>query len=51
MELRPVDYFADYFINDPINLEEYFEDCYSLIVGEADRKGIEFDGYFKEKWI
>jgi hypothetical protein len=51
MELRPIDLFVEYFIGDPTNLEGYFEDCYSLIVGEADRKGIEFDGYLKEKWM
>lgn len=50
MELKPIDYFKDYFVGDNTNLEEYFNDCYSLIVGEADKKGIEFDGYLREKW-
>ena len=51
MEIQPVDIFVEFFIDDPINLEEYFECCYALILGEADRKGIEFHGYLTEKWI
>ena len=50
MEREPQFYFTEYFHNDPENLDGYFEDAYSLIVVEADRKGIEFDGYFKERW-
>jgi hypothetical protein len=53
MELTPKDIFIDYLINidDPNNLNSYFEDCYSFIVGEADKRGIEFEGYLKTKWI
>ncbi len=51
MELRPIDIFVEFFINEPTDLEQYFEDCYSLIVGEAGQRGIEFDGYLKQKWI
>ena len=52
MELTPRDIFIDYLINidDPGNLETYFNDCFSFIVGEADSRGIEFEGYFKSKW-
>lgn len=50
MEIKPHDIFVEYFIDELNDLKSYFEDCYSFIVGEADRKGIEFDGYLREKW-
>ena len=50
MDQEPKFYFTDYFQNDPNNLAAYFQDAYSLILIEADRKGIEFDGYLAEKW-
>lgn len=50
MELTPKDIFIDYFINDPTDLEGYFNDAINLIHGEAQRKGHEFDEYFQTKW-
>lgn len=50
MALTPKDIFIDYLINDPIDKEAYFNDAISLIHGEAQRKGHEFDDYFQTKW-
>ncbi|UTG66792.1 hypothetical protein J2O02_18385 (plasmid) [Elizabethkingia anophelis] len=52
MELTPRDIFIDYLISidDPSNLDSYFDDCYSFIVGEADKRKIEFEGYLRTKW-
>ena len=47
--ITPRDIFGEYLVDDP-NLELYFEDSHSLIVGEAQRKKIEFDGYLQEHW-
>lgn len=49
MELTPRDIFVEYLIDDP-DMETYFQDAVSLIHGEAQRKGHEFDDYFQTKW-
>lgn len=49
MELTPRDIFVEYLIDDP-SMETYFKDAISLIHGEAQRKGHEFDDYFQTKW-
>lgn len=41
---------VEYFVDDPEDLEGYMKDAFSLIHGEAQRKGHEFDGYFHTKW-
>ena len=42
--------FVEYFINDPLDSEGYLNDCMDLLHGFAQEKGIEFDGYFQERW-
>lgn len=36
--------------DDPNDLEAYWRDAFGLIHEAAINKGIEFDGYFDEKW-
>jgi hypothetical protein len=42
--------FVEYFINDPLDSEGYLNDCMDLLHVFAQEKGIEFDGYFQERW-
>ena len=42
--------FVEYFNNDPLDSEGYLNDCMDLLHGFAQEKGIEFDGYFQERW-
>lgn len=44
------DIIVEYLIDDPEDLEGYMKDAFSLIHGEAQRKGHEFDEYFQKKW-
>lgn len=50
MQLKPIDIFTEYLVNEPTDIKGYFDDCISFIVGEANRKNIEFDGYFQQRW-
>ena len=45
-----LDYFSDYLANEPQNVSSYLNDCMDLLHGFAQEKGIEFDGYFQERW-
>ena len=45
-----LDYFRDYLANEPQNVSSYLNDCMDLLHGYAQEKGIEFDGYFQERW-
>ncbi|RCU42307.1 hypothetical protein EIZ47_10195 [Chryseobacterium lacus] len=44
------DILVNHLIDDPTDMESYWRDAVGLIQSEAIDKGIEFDGYFKEKW-
>lgn len=44
------DLFVDYFTNEPGNVQQYLNDCISLLVGEGNDRVIEFDGYFQERY-
>ncbi len=44
------DILVNHLIDDPTDMESYWRDAIGLIQSEAIDKGIEFDGYFKEKW-
>lgn len=42
--------FKEYLANEPGNVSSYLNDCMDLLHGFAQEKGIEFDGYFQERW-
>ena len=42
--------FKDYWANEPLEVTSYLNDCMDLLHGFAQEKGIEFDGYFQERW-
>ena len=42
--------FKEYWANEPLEVTSYLNDCMDLLHGFAQEKGIEFDGYFQERW-
>lgn len=42
--------FREYLENEPLDISSYLNDCMDLLHGLAQEKGIEFDGYFQERW-
>lgn len=44
------DAFIANYIDDPEDIDGYLRDAFGLIHGEAQERGIEFDGYFNTKW-
>lgn len=45
-----IDAFIANYEDDPTDIESYLRDAFGLIHGEAQERGIEFDGYFQTKW-
>ncbi|AQW96623.1 hypothetical protein BBD31_01360 [Elizabethkingia anophelis] len=48
MDIRSL--LVEYFIDDPEDIHGYMNDAFSLVAGEAIKKGLEFNGYFKTKY-
>lgn len=42
--------FKEYLANESKDRSLYLNDCMDLLHGIAQEKGIEFDGYFQERW-
>lgn len=48
--MKSIEYFQEFYLN-AADDDQYYNDCIDYLVHLADKRGIEFDGYFREKWI
>lgn len=48
--MKSIEYFLEFYLN-AADDDQYYNDCIDYLVHLADKRGIEFDGYLRQKWI